>query len=99
MSEKKQYRTWTVQQKLAIVLAGLRGDRSVAEVCREHRISETLFYTCREKLLEGGSERLAGKEERTELVELRKRVRDLERTLGRKTYELEILGNGFRTWE
>ena len=100
MSEKKQYRSWTVAQKLEIVLAGLRGDRSVAEVCREHQISENLFYTWREKLLEGGSERLAGKEERTELVEpLRKRVRDLERTLGRKTYELEILGNGFRTWE
>ena len=48
---------------------------------------------------EGGSERLSGKEERTELAELRKRVRDLERALGRKTYELEILGNGFRTWE
>ena len=99
LSEKKQYRTWTVAQKLEIVLAGLRGDRSVAEVCREHQISENLFYTWREKLLEGGSERLAGKEERTELVELRRRVRDLERTLGRKTYELEILGNGFRTWE
>ena len=99
LSEKKKYRTWTVAQKLEIVLAGLRGDRSVAEVCREHQISENLFYTWREKLLEGGSERLAGKEERTELVELRKRVRDLERTLGRKTYELEILGNGFRTWE
>lgn len=99
MSEKKKYRTWTVQQKLEIVLAGLRGEMSVAEVCREHQISETLFYTWREKLLEGGAERLSGKEERTELVELRKRVRDLERTLGRKTYELEILGNGFRTWE
>ena len=99
LSEKKKYRTWTVQQKLEIVLAGMRGDRSVAEVCREHQISETLFYTWREKLLEGGAERLSGKEERTELVELRKRVRDLERTLGRKTYELEILGNGFRTWE
>ena len=99
MSEKKKYRTWTVQQKLEIVLAGMRGERSVAEVCREHQISETLFYTWREKLLEGGAERLSGKEERTELVELRKRVRDLERTLGRKTYELEILGNGFRTWE
>jgi transposase-like protein len=99
LSEKKQYRTWTVAQKLEIVLAGLRGDRSVAEVCREHQISETLFYSWREKLLEGGAERLAGKEERTELVELRRRVRDLERTLGRKTYELEILGNGFRTWE
>lgn len=99
MSEKKKYRTWTVQQKLEIVLAGLRGDRSIAELCREHQISENLYYTWREKLLEGGAERLAGKEERTELVELRKRVRDLERTLGRKTYELEILGNGFRTWE
>ena len=99
MSEKKQYRTWTVAQKLEIVLAGLRGDRSIAELCREHQISENLYYTWREKLLEGGAERLAGKEERTELVELRKRVRDLERTLGRKTYELEILGNGFRTWE
>lgn len=99
MSEKKKYRTWTVAQKLEIVLAGLRGEVSVAEVCREHQISETLFYSWREKLLEGGAERLSGKEERTELVELRKRVRDLERTLGRKTYELEILGNGFRTWE
>jgi transposase len=99
LSETKKYRSWTVQQKLAIVLAGLRGDRSVAEVCRGHQISETLYYSWRDKLLEGGAERLAGKEERTEVAELRKRVRDLERTLGRKTYELEILGNGFRTWE
>ncbi len=76
MSEKKKYRTWTVPQKLEIVLAGMHGDRSVAEVCREHEISENLFYTWREKLLEGGSERLAGKQEHTELVELRKRVRD-----------------------
>ncbi len=99
MSEKKQYRTWTVAQKLEIVLTGLRGDRSIAELCREHQISENLYYTWRDKLLEGGAERLSGKEERTELVELRKRVRDLERTLGRNTYELEILGNGFRAWE
>ena len=99
LSESKKYRTWTVQQKLEIVLAGLRGDRSVAEVRREHRISEALFYGWRDKLLEGGAERLAGKEERTELAELRKRVRDLERTLGRKAYELEILGIGFRAWE
>jgi transposase len=61
LSETKKYRKWTVGQKLEIVLAGLRGDRSVAEVCREHQISESLFYAWREKLLEGGSERLSGK--------------------------------------
>jgi Transposase len=43
LSEKKKYRRWTVQRKLEIVLAGLRGEVSVAEVCREHQISETLF--------------------------------------------------------
>ena len=99
MSEKKQYRSWTVAQKLEIVLAGLRGDRSVAEVCREHQISENLFYTWREKLLDGVAERLSGKEERTELAELRKRVRELERALGRKVYELEIAGKLSRDWE
>jgi transposase-like protein len=39
----------------------LRGDRSVEDVCREHEISDTLFYSWREKLLEGGREVLAGK--------------------------------------
>src|SRR5256885_15178517 len=44
LSEQRKYRTFTAQKKLEIVLAGLRGDRSVREVCREHAISETLFY-------------------------------------------------------
>jgi transposase-like protein len=64
LSEKKKYRAWTVAQKLEIVLAGLRGEMSVAEVCREHQISETLFYGWREKLLEGADKCLSGKEER-----------------------------------
>lgn len=99
LSERKKYRTWTVSQKLEIVLAGLRGDQSVAEVCREHQTPRRCITAGRDKLMEGGAERLAGKEERAEPTELRKRVRDLERTLGRKTYELEILGSGFRAWE
>jgi transposase len=74
------------------VLAGLRGDRSVRDVCREHGISETLYYGWRDKILEAGREALAGKEERSGERELRRRVRELERALGRKTYELEIAG-------
>jgi hypothetical protein len=54
LSEQRKYRSWTAKQKIEIVLAGLRGDRSVKEVCREHAISETLYYSWREKLLEGG---------------------------------------------
>ena len=98
MSEQRKYRTFTAQKKLEIVLAGLRGERSVREVCREHEISETLFYSWREKLVEGGREALAGKEERLGERELRRKIRELERALGRKTYELELAGKLLREW-
>ncbi len=45
------------------------------------------------------SERLAGAQERSQAAEQRKKIAELERALGKKTYELEILGNGFRAWE
>lgn len=99
MSEQRKYRSWTAQQKLEIVLAGLRGDRTVKEVCREHAISETLYYGWREQLLEAGRERFAGKEDRQGERELRRKVAQLERALGRKTYELEIAGEALRGWE
>lgn len=99
MSEQRKYRTFTAQQKIEIVLAGLRGDRTVKEVCREHEIAETLYYAWREKLLEGGRTALAGKEERSGEKELKRKIRELERTLGRKIYELEIAGEALRGWE
>ena len=99
MSEQRKYQSWTAEQKIETVLAGLRGDRSVKEVCREHEISETLYYSWREKLIEGGREALQGKEERAGERELRRKVRELERALGRKTYELEIAGEALRGWE
>jgi hypothetical protein len=39
MSEKRKYRQLTVAQKTDVVLAGLRGDRRVRGVCREHEIA------------------------------------------------------------
>ena len=99
MAQQRRYRKFSAQQKLEIVLAGLRGDRSVRDVCREHDIAETLYYGWRDKLLEGGKAELAGKEECQGERELRKRVAQLERTLGRKTYELEVAGEASRGWE
>jgi len=99
LSEQRKYRTFTAQQKLEIVVAGLRGDVSVKELCRQHEIAETLYYSWREKLLEGGREALAGKEERRGERELKRRIAQLERALGRKTYELEIAGELSRGWE
>ena len=100
MSENRQF---TPDQKTEIVLAGLRGDRTVRDVCREHQIAETLYYQWRDKLLEGGKLALAAPRdqipERAEIAELKKKVGQLERALGRKTYELDIAGEALRGWE
>ena len=99
MSEQRKYRTFTAQQKIEIVLAGMRADRSIKDVCREHEIAEALYYSWRDKLLEGGRAALAGKEERSGEKQLKRKIAELERTLGRKTYELEIAGEALRGWE
>jgi transposase len=99
LSEPRKYRKFSAQQKTELVLASLRGQRTVAEICREHEISETLLRKWREQFLAAGAERLSGKAERTELDELRGQVRRLERALGRKTMELEISGELLRGWE
>jgi transposase len=99
LAEQRKYRKFTAQQKLEIVLAGLRGDKSVRDVCREHEIAEALYYGWRDKILEGGRTALAGREERRGEKEMQKRIRELERALGRKTYELEIAGEALRGWE
>lgn len=81
------------------MLAGLRGDRTVREVCREHDVSETQYYGWGDQLLRAGQQRFAGKDERVGEGELRKKVAELERALGRKTYELEIAGKLLRDCE
>lgn len=43
LSEKRSYRKRTAKEKAEIVLAGLWGDTSVRDVCREHEISEALY--------------------------------------------------------
>ena len=96
MATQRTYRKFTARQKLEIVLAGLRGDKSVKDLCREHEIAETLYYSWRDKLIEGGKLALAGTDERQGEKELRKKIRSLERALGRKTYELEIAGELLR---
>ena len=97
MAEQRKQRS--AQQKLEIVIAGMRGDRSVRDVCREHDVSEALYYSWRDKILEGGKAALAGKDERRGEREMQKKIRELERALGRKTYELEVAGEALRGWE
>jgi transposase len=99
VGESRSYRKFSAQQKTEVVLASLRGPKTIAQLCREHDISESLLRKWREQFLAAGAERLSGKAERTEADELRRQIGRLERTLGRKTMELEISGELLRGWE
>jgi transposase len=99
LSEHRKYRKFTAKPKLEIVLASLRGERSVAELCREHGIAESLLRKWREQALEAAAERFESGQERSLQAEQRRRIAELERALGRKTYELEIAGKALAGWE
>jgi len=83
LSDVREYRKFTAKQKVELVLASLRGDRSVAEVCREHNISEALLRRWRDQLVEAAAERYEQGQDRSLAAEQRRRIRELERALGR----------------
>ena len=99
MGESRTYRKFSAQQKTELVLASLRGPKTIAQLCREHDISESLLRKWREQFLAAGAERLSGRAERTEADDLRRQVSRLERALGRKTMEVEVAGELLRGWE
>jgi len=83
-------RKWSSEEKMAIVLEGLRGQKSVAEICREHQISQALYYRWRDRFLEAGQKGLSnggGEDEKA----LQAQIEKLEKIIGRQTIAIEAL--------
>lgn len=82
-------RNWTVEEKLAIVLEGIKEKRSVAEICREHQISQALYYRWRDKFLEAGKKGLVngGGDENIYKAEIER----LQKIIGKQAIQIEIL--------
>ncbi len=53
-------RHFSSEDKIRIVLDGLRGEDSIAELCRKEGIAQSLYYTWSKEFLEAGKRRLAG---------------------------------------
>ena len=50
----------SAEEKIRVVLAGLRGEDSIAELCRREGIAQSLYYNWSKEFLEAGKKRLAG---------------------------------------
>ncbi len=72
----------SAEEKIRIVLDGLRGEYSIAELCRREGIAESLYYSWSKEFLEAGKRRLAGDTSRAattgEVTVLRREVRDMK---------------------
>ena len=53
-------RHYSAEEKIGIVLQGLRGEESIAELCRKEGINQNLYYRWSKEFLEAGKKRLAG---------------------------------------
>src|SRR5215217_9587627 len=73
---RKTRKLYSSEQKILIVMEALRGEESVAAICRKHGIAESMFYKWNKEFLEAGKKRLAGDTTREatsdEVAELRK---------------------------
>ena len=89
---RKQY---SAEEKIRIVLSGLRGEDRIAELCRREGIAESLYYSWSKEFLEAGKKRLSGDTARQassgEVKDLRKEMRDLKEALAEQVLDNRLL--------
>lgn len=88
-------RRFSAEDKIRIVLSGLKGEDSIAELCRHEGIAQSQYYSWSKEFLEAGKKRLAGdtmREANTgEVQGLRREARDLKEVVAEQALELRLL--------
>lgn len=86
---------YSAEEKIRIVVAGLRGEDSIAELCRREGISQNLYYRWSKEFLEAGKKRLAGDTAREatsdEVKNLRREAVALKEVVAELTLENRLL--------
>jgi len=93
--KRQTRRKFNSEEKIRIVLAGIRGEESVAELCRQEGIHQNLYYRWSREFLEAGKKRLEGDTMReastSEVKELRKQNSELKEALAEEILEHRLL--------
>jgi transposase len=88
-------RHFSAEDKIRIVLDGLRGDDSIAELCRKEGIAQSLYYVWSKEFMEAGKRRLAGDTARAattdEVKDLRREASALKECVADLTLENRLL--------
>jgi transposase len=92
---RRTSRKYSAEEKIRIVLAGLRGEESIAALCQREGIAQSLYYKWSKEFLEAGKRRLSGDTERQatspEVKDLRSEALALKECVGDLTLENRLL--------
>jgi transposase len=98
---RKTRRRFAPEEKIRIVLNGLRGEQSISELCRREGIASNLYYRWSKDFLEGGKKQLAGDTVREapsdEVTDLRSENRELKEVVAEITLRYRILKSWMTT--
>src|SRR6202021_2447828 len=86
-------RHFSAEEKIRVVLEGLRGEESIAELCRREGIASSMYYGWSKEFLEAGKRRLAGDRAATsdEVKDLRREAQALKEVVADLTLENRLL--------
>src|SRR3979490_2011166 len=88
-------RQYSAEEKIRIVLEGLRGEENTSELCRREGIAASMYYGWSKEFLEAGKRRLAGDTARAatsgEVKDLRREAQELKAVVAEQALELRLL--------
>jgi len=93
--KRRTKRKFSAEEKIRVVLEGLRGDESIAELCRKEGVSPALYYKWSKDFIEAGKRRLSGDTKRaansTEVKQIRKEADDLKMLVAEQALDIRVL--------
>jgi transposase len=101
-------RKYSAEEKIRIVLEGLRGEESIAALCRREGLHPNLYYKWSKEFLEAGKARLAGDSQRqatsSEVEDIRRENAQLKQVvaellLKNRVLKKSVLGQELSTWD
>ena len=94
-SRRATHKQYSAEEKIVLVLDGLRGEETIAELCRREGIAQSIYYKWSKEFLDAGKRRLAGDTARAastgDVTALRREARELKEVVAEQTLELRLL--------
>jgi len=93
--KRRTRRKFSSEEKIRIVMEGMRGEESIAEICRKHAIHQNMYYKWSKEFMEAGKKRLHGDTLReagsNEVAEIRKENAALKELVAELTLQVKVL--------